>query len=54
MPGLYFVGQTFLFSPASSMIHGVGKDAEYIVKALQSRQQAVRQKAGEYNAFPTT
>lgn len=37
-PGLYFVGLTFLFAVSSSMIHGVGRDAEYVVKAIQARQ----------------
>jgi putative flavoprotein involved in K+ transport len=38
-PGLYFVGLTFLFAVSSSMIHGVGRDAEYVVKAIQARQR---------------
>jgi putative flavoprotein involved in K+ transport len=38
-PGLYFVGLTFLFAASSSMIHGVGRDAEYVVKAIRARQQ---------------
>jgi putative flavoprotein involved in K+ transport len=33
-PGLYFVGLTFLYAMSSSMIHGVGRDAERIVKAM--------------------
>jgi putative flavoprotein involved in K+ transport len=38
-PGLYFVGLTFLFAASSSMIHGVGRDAEQVVRAIQKRQQ---------------
>lgn len=38
-PGLYFVGLTFLFAASSSMVHGVGRDAEYIVKAIRARQE---------------
>lgn len=30
VPGLYFVGLHFLYSMSSSMVHGVGRDAEYI------------------------
>lgn len=45
-PGLYFVGLTFLFAASSSMIHGVGRDAEYVVKAIQARQQHLRQSEG--------
>lgn len=33
-PGLYFVGLNFLFSMSSSMIHGVGRDAERITRHL--------------------
>jgi putative flavoprotein involved in K+ transport len=33
--GLYFVGLPFLHSMSSSMIHGVGRDAARIVKAIQ-------------------
>jgi putative flavoprotein involved in K+ transport len=35
-PGLYFVGLPFLHSMSSSMIHGVGRDAARIVKAIGS------------------
>lgn len=45
-PGLYFVGLTFLFAVSSSMIHGVGRDAEYVVNAIQARQQNLRQSEG--------
>lgn len=33
-PGLYFVGLHYLYSPTSSMIHGVSRDAEYIVNRI--------------------
>jgi putative flavoprotein involved in K+ transport len=36
-PGLYFVGLHFLFAMSSSMIHGVGRDAARIVKAIMLR-----------------
>jgi putative flavoprotein involved in K+ transport len=36
-PGLYFVGLTFLYAMSSSMIHGVGRDAERIVKSIAVR-----------------
>jgi putative flavoprotein involved in K+ transport len=36
-PGLYFVGLTFLYAMSSSMIHGVGRDAARIVKAVRAR-----------------
>ena len=33
MPGLYFVGLAFLYAASSTMVHGVSRDAEYIVNA---------------------
>jgi putative flavoprotein involved in K+ transport len=33
-PGLYFVGLHFLYSMSSSMIHGVGRDARRIARAV--------------------
>lgn len=40
-PGLYFVGLHFLYSMSSSMIHGVGRDAERIVNHLAQRAAAM-------------
>ena len=37
IPGLYFVGLQFLYAMTSATIHGVGRDAEYIAKAVVSR-----------------
>ncbi len=45
-PGLYFVGLAFLFAASSSMIHGVGRDAEYVVQAIRTRQRRTRQNEG--------
>lgn len=36
-PGLYFVGLDFLYAFSSTMIHGVGRDAERIAKAVAKR-----------------
>jgi putative flavoprotein involved in K+ transport len=38
-PGLYFVGLKFLYAMASEMIHGVGRDAEYVTDHLVARAQ---------------
>jgi putative flavoprotein involved in K+ transport len=35
--GLYFVGLAFLYAMSSSMVHGVGRDAEFVVKAVAER-----------------
>src|SRR6476659_10559674 len=36
-PGLSFVGLQFLYALASSMIHGVGRDAEYVAERIVER-----------------
>jgi putative flavoprotein involved in K+ transport len=35
--GLYFVGLHFLYSASSAMVHGVGRDAERIVRSIAAR-----------------
>jgi putative flavoprotein involved in K+ transport len=39
-PGIYFVGQHFQYSVSSTMIHGVGRDAERIARAIAMRHSA--------------
>jgi putative flavoprotein involved in K+ transport len=39
-PGLSFVGLHFLYSMSSTMIHGVGRDAERIASAIAARKGA--------------
>ena len=39
-PGLYFVGLPFIYAFSSAMIHGVGRDAERIVKVIEDRTRA--------------
>lgn len=41
VPGLYFVGLHFLYAFSSTMIHGVGRDAEHVAKAIAARQPAI-------------
>jgi putative flavoprotein involved in K+ transport len=44
-PGLFFVGQHFLYSFSSTMIHGVGRDAERIAGAVAERAASATAKA---------
>jgi putative flavoprotein involved in K+ transport len=41
-PGLYVVGRFFLFGFTSSLIGGVGRDAEYVAKHIAARATAER------------
>jgi len=36
-PGLFFVGLHFLYAMSSTMIHGVGRDAERVARAIAAR-----------------
>lgn len=36
-PGLYFVGLHFLYAMSSPMIHGVGRDADYVADVIAQR-----------------
>jgi putative flavoprotein involved in K+ transport len=40
-PGLYFVGLHFLYALSSTMIHGVGRDAEYVAQVIAERTRNV-------------
>jgi putative flavoprotein involved in K+ transport len=48
-PGVFFVGQHFLYSMSSAMIHGVGRDAQRIANAIAARV-TVRDGAGRKTA----
>ena len=39
-PGLYFVGLHFLYAMSSTMIHGVGRDADFIADVIARRERA--------------
>jgi putative flavoprotein involved in K+ transport len=45
-PGLYFIGLPFLYSLSSSLLGGVGRDAEQIVDHLVSRRAGRRKATG--------
>jgi putative flavoprotein involved in K+ transport len=46
-PGLYFAGLSFLYAASSSMIHGVGRDAERIAKAIATRSRTLQPSGSE-------
>lgn len=50
-PGLYFVGLHFLYALSSTMIHGVARDAERIVRAIAERRES-RAKRAAVSAAP--
>jgi putative flavoprotein involved in K+ transport len=39
-PGLYFVGPHFLYSASSTMIHGIGRDAQRVAETIDGRLKA--------------
>jgi putative flavoprotein involved in K+ transport len=40
VPGLYFVGLAFLYAASSSMLHGVGRDAQRVAGSIAARAEA--------------
>ena len=40
-PGLYFVGREFIYAMSSTMIHGVGRDADYVAGVIDGRARTV-------------
>jgi putative flavoprotein involved in K+ transport len=46
-PGLSFVGLHFLYAMSSSMIHGVGRDAEYVAERIAERGRGGGRPAAE-------
>ena len=47
VPGLYFVGLHFLYSLSSATLLGIGRDAEYVVRAIESGVHAQMPAPGE-------
>jgi len=46
-PALSFVGLHFLYAMASAMIHGVGRDAEYLATRIAARREASDVRRGD-------
>ena len=46
-PGLYLIGLHFLYAMSSAMIHGVGRDAEYLARHIAAREPSGRPAARE-------
>jgi putative flavoprotein involved in K+ transport len=38
-PGLYFVGQLFLYSVSPAMSHGLARDARHVARHIASRRR---------------
>ncbi|BDG05647.1 flavin-containing monooxygenase [Anaeromyxobacter oryzae] len=51
-PGLYFVGLHFLYALSSAMVHGVGRDAEYVAEIVAARARAPRLAGGATPSLP--
>jgi putative flavoprotein involved in K+ transport len=47
VPGMYFVGLHFLYAMSSATLIGVGRDAERVVKGIQSRARATANREPE-------
>lgn len=45
VPGLYFMGIPFQYSPSSALVGGVGRDAQYIASHIRQHRSPVRQES---------
>ncbi len=45
VPGLFFVGQPFLYALSSGMVHGVGRDADHVAAAIDRHVGAAARSA---------
>jgi putative flavoprotein involved in K+ transport len=52
-PGLYFVGLVFLYALASSLVGGVGRDAEHIAEHIAAGQPNSRRTDNEPHQVPS-
>jgi putative flavoprotein involved in K+ transport len=52
VPGLYFVGLHFQYAMSSATLIGIGRDAEYVVKAVDSRSRSAEGSAGKLHRMP--
>ena len=54
-PGLYFVGQHFMYSASSTMIHGVERDARRVAETIAVRLAgAVHPASSDHHPLPRT
>ena len=51
-PGLYLVGLHFMYALSSAMIHGVGRDARYVVRTIERRVAAAEAHASPEEVLP--
>lgn len=52
VPGLYFVGLHFQYAMSSATLIGIGRDAEYIVKAVETRSRAAQRSSPNLRKMP--
>jgi putative flavoprotein involved in K+ transport len=52
MPGMYFVGLHFLYAMSSATLVGIGRDADYVAKAIERRVGKRAQEASRLRLAP--
>jgi putative flavoprotein involved in K+ transport len=51
VPGLYFVGLHFQYAMTSATLVGIGRDAEFVVNALEARSRLMRSRRGQIRSI---
>jgi putative flavoprotein involved in K+ transport len=54
VPGLYFVGLHFQYAMTSATLVGIGRDAEFVVNALEARCRLMRSRRGQIRSMPVS
>jgi putative flavoprotein involved in K+ transport len=52
VPGLYFVGLHFQYAMSSATLIGVGRDAEYVVEAVEAKSRSAESGVGRLRRMP--
>ena len=51
VPGLYFVGLHFQYAMSSATLIGIGRDAEFVVNALETRSRLMKSRRGQVRSM---
>ena len=54
VPGLYFVGLHFQYAMSSATLIGIGRDAEFVVDALDARSRSMKSRRGQVRSMPVS
>jgi putative flavoprotein involved in K+ transport len=54
VPGMYFVGLHFQYAMSSATLIGIGRDAEWVVNAVEARSRLMNSRRGQVRSMPVS